>query len=189
MFIQTEETPNPNTLKFLPGRPVFLEDFKGYPTSYLKNDDLSVSPLAESLLLIPHIDSIFLGHDFISITKDDTADWYVLKPHLLGTIMEHFINEIPTIKTSQYSIESKNFENLDDVSKKIMEIIDSRVRPAVAQDGGDIVFHSFKEGVVYLEMKGACSGCPSSTQTLKSGIESMLKFYVPEVQDVQQITD
>jgi Fe-S cluster biogenesis protein NfuA len=189
MFIQTEETPNPNTIKFMPGRSVFLEDFKGYPTSFSKTDDLSVSPLAESLLLIPHIEAVFLGHDFISITKDEAADWYLLKPHLLGTIMEHFINEIPTIKTGQHQVKDQNFDDLDDVSKKIMDIIDTRVRPAVAQDGGDILFHSFKEGVVYLEMKGACSGCPSSTQTLKAGIESMLKFYVPEVQDVQQITD
>lgn len=189
MFIQTEETPNPNTIKFMPGHQVFLEDYKGYPTSYLKHDDLTASPLAQSLLLIPDIEAVFLGHDFISITKCETADWYLLKPHLLGTIMEHFINEIPTIKTSHPHKTDESFNNIDDVSKKIMEIIDMRVRPAVAQDGGDIVFHSFKEGVVYLEMKGACSGCPSSTQTLKSGIESMLKFYVPEVQDVQQITD
>jgi Fe-S cluster biogenesis protein NfuA len=189
MFIQTEETPNPNTIKFMPGRSVFLEDYKGYSNSYLKNDDLTVSPLAQSLLLIPHIEAVFFGHDFISITKDEGADWYLLKPHLLGTIMEHFINEIPTIKRGHQHTAAENFDNLDDLSKKIMEIIDTRVRPSVAQDGGDIVFHSFKEGVVYLEMKGACSGCPSSTQTLKSGIENMLKFYVPEVQDVQQITD
>lgn len=188
MFIQTEQTPNPNTLKFIPGRDVFIKDYEGFPASYSKDDDVTICPLAESLLKIEGIVSVYLGKDFLSVNKQDNADWYVLKPHILGTIMEHYINNIPLIKTNM-TPQATNPVELDEISQKIVTIINERVRPAVAQDGGDIVFHSFTNGVVYLEMKGACSGCPSSTQTLKSGIENMLKFYVPEVEDVQQITN
>lgn len=188
MFIQTEETPNPNTLKFMPGRQVFIEDYRGYPASYSLNDNVSCCPIAKVLLEIDHVSSVFLGEDFISVTKEDDSDWYVLKPHILGTIMEFSLNDVPFILTN--SNEQKKEEctkDIDDVSKKIIEILETRVRPAVAQDGGDIVFDSFQNGVVYLQMKGACAGCPSSAETLKSGIENMLKFYVPEVEEVQQV--
>ena len=187
MFIQTEETPNPNTLKFIPGCDVYVDEYNGFPNTYLKNDNLDSSPLAKTLLLQDCVEGVFLGKDFISISKDESSDWAVLKPHILGAIMEHFVNNKPVILVDGSKQEDVNIEDLDEVSKKIVEIINERVRPAVAQDGGDILFRSFEDGIVYLEMKGACSGCPSSTQTLKSGIENMLKFYVPEVKDVQQV--
>ncbi|MDP2193319.1 MAG: NifU family protein [Alphaproteobacteria bacterium] len=192
MFIQTLETPNPNTLKFVPNRPVYTEAMQGASQTYTVDDDLSLSPFAKKVLHIEGVEKIFFGNDFIAVTKQDDADWFMLKPHLLGTMMEHFVNDLPVIDISKISgqhqqVPSEN--TLDELSQKIMGLIDTRIRPAVAQDGGDIVFDSFIDGIVYVKMKGACSGCPSSTLTLKRGIENMLKFYVPEVQEVQHVED
>lgn len=188
MFIQTIETPNPNTLKFVPGRPVFTEHMKGHPETFTKDADLSISPFSKKLLLIEGVEKVFFGEDFIALTKNEKFDWYMLKPHILGTIMENFVNDLPVINVREAK---KNDEekNLDPVSEKIIELLETRIRPAVAQDGGDIVFDSFIDGIVYVKMKGACSGCPSSAITLKTGIENMLKFYVPAVQEVQQVED
>lgn len=186
MFIQTEETPNPNTLKFIPGRDVFTAEYNGFPASYSKDDDLTVSPFAKKLLSTQGVTSVFYGADFITITKDQECEWYILKPHILGTIMEHFINHFPLILKEGQPQKAKEYDSL---SEKIIEILDTRVRPAVAQDGGDIVFESFEDGIVYLKMKGSCAGCPSSSATLKGGIENMLKFYIPEVKEVRQSED
>ncbi len=188
MFIQTLETPNPNTLKFVPGRPVFTEQMKGHPETFTRDADLSISPFSKKLLFIEGIEKVFFGPDFIALTKNDHADWYMLKPHVLGTIMENFVNDLPVI-TVNGAKKNDVAENLDPISEKIVDLLETRIRPAVAQDGGDIVFDSFIDGVVYVKMKGACSGCPSSAITLKKGIENMLKFYVPEVREVQQVED
>lgn len=185
MFIQTQETPNPESLKFIPGRTVMGDND---PISFDANDSCENSPFAKRLLSANGVESVFFGADFITITKDQEKDWFVVKPHILGIIMEHFVNDLPIIMNYNKVLDLTE-KSTDPVFKQIQEIIDTRVRPAVANDGGDIVLHSFVDGIVYLKMKGACSGCPSSTVTLKSGIESMLKFYIPEVIEVQQIND
>jgi Fe-S cluster biogenesis protein NfuA len=185
MFIQTQETPNPQSLMFIPGRVVLGEMD---PISIESLADASVSPLAQRLFAVDGVDAVFLGNDFITVTKNTQCDWYVLKPHVLGVILEHFVNNYPLIIQSEQAAPSQDRSD-DPIFAQIQEIIDTRVRPAVANDGGDIVLHSFIDGIVYLKMKGACAGCPSSTVTLKSGIENMLKFYVPEVLEVQQIHD
>jgi Fe-S cluster biogenesis protein NfuA len=181
MFIQTEETPNPATLKFLPGRVVMdrgTADFDGA-------DKATRSPLAESLFRIDGVARIFLGSDFITVTKTDAKDWPVLKPQILGLIMEHFSSNRPVI-LSDDSAQAAEGED-DEIVAQIKELLETRVRPAVAQDGGDIIFHAFEDGVVYLHMQGSCSGCPSSTATLKMGIENMLRHYVPEVVEVRPV--
>ncbi len=185
MFIQTEETPNPQTLKFIPENPVLTEDLGVKSLEFKRNQDASASPLAKRLLLVEGIEGVFFSVDYVSITKQESFDWYVLKPVILGLLMEHFINGLPiyTGNTEEAVDES------DPLIKQIREIIDTRVRPSVAMDGGDITFESFKDGIVYLKLRGACSGCPSSTETLKSGIENMLKYYVPEVQEVCQYAE
>lgn len=190
MFIQVQETPNPLSLMFLPGQIVMGDND---PISFEKTDTCSESSFARRLLDIQGVDAVFLGRDFITVTKVESFDWYVLKPHILGAVMEQFVNKLPIIDAAIMP-KAKNLGDgtadgiiEDAVISQIKEIIDTRVRPAVANDGGDILFHSFEDGVVYLEMKGACAGCPSSTMTLKSGIENMLKFYVPEVEEVRQI--
>lgn len=181
MFIQTEETPNPATMKFLPSREVMgdrtldITDAKA----------ASTSPLAEALFHIVGVKGVFLGRDFITITKDDSKDWPVLKPAILTTIMDHFTNNRP-ILSGEIEVSATSDSNDTDVVKQIRELIEMKVRPAVAQDGGDIVFENFEDGVVYLKLKGSCSGCPSSTLTLKAGIENMLKHYIPEVREVRQ---
>jgi Fe-S cluster biogenesis protein NfuA len=184
MFIQTEETPNPLTLKFIPGSEV-LEN----GTAQYKNaEEAKASPLAEQLFLIGGVEGVFLGSDFISVTKSEATDWDIVKTEILTTIMEHYVAGKPIIHDKNTATnQSTVCEDDDDVVKQIKEIIDTRVRPAVAQDGGDIIFHGFNEGIVQLEMHGACSGCPSSTVTLKSGIENLLKHYVPEVESVEQV--
>jgi len=186
MFIQTEQTPNPQTLKFLPGRVVMKEG-----TAFYKNsEEVSDSPFAKRLFNVDGVDGVFFGSDFITITKSDKLDWQVMKPILLGAIMDHFNSDEDTIVLSKINQESKNKEdnkNDSDVVKQIKELLDTRVRPAVAMDGGDIVYDSFEDGIVYLHMQGACSGCPSSTATLKMGIENMLKHYVPEVIEVRPV--
>lgn len=187
MFIQTETTPNPNTLKFLPGQEVL-----GARTAFFTDrENAAQSPLASALFVLPDIRAIFYGSDFITVTKTEVASWEILKPQILTTMMEHYQSGNPLMldeapKTSDKAAETYS-EDQQEIVDQIKELLETRVRPAVAQDGGDIIFHSFKEGIVYLEMHGACSGCPSSTATLKSGIENMLKHYVPEVMAVEPV--
>jgi Fe-S cluster biogenesis protein NfuA len=180
VFIQTEETPNPETLKFIPGRVVMIEG----TASYGKGDACTNSIFAQRLLEIEGVEGVFLGADFISITKNADKDWYLLKPLILGIIMEHFVAGLPVISENS-SAKVSHYDDNDPLIKQIIELLDTRVRPAVAQDGGDITFHSFENGIVYLTLQGACSGCPSSTATLKSGIENMLKYYIPEIMEVR----
>ncbi|MAJ62681.1 MAG: NifU family protein [Alphaproteobacteria bacterium] len=186
MFIETEETPNPATIKFLPGRDVMG---RNGTADFRDAEAASNSPLASRLLDVNGIDGVFLGHDFVSVSKADDADWFQLKPLVLGAIMEHFSSGQPVMLEEQAAGDTKPEAAHDDdeVSGQIRELIETRVRPAVAQDGGDIVFERFEDGVVYLHMRGACAGCPSSTMTLKHGIENMLRHYIPEVEEVQPI--
>ncbi|MEM7441944.1 MAG: NifU family protein [Pseudomonadota bacterium] len=181
MFIQTEQTPNPATLKFLPGRDVLGSGSAYFPTP----EDADVSPLAQRLFEIDGVDGVFFGADFLTITKDEDRDWYLLKPSILGVIMEHFTSGRPVMAVAAGTAASTASEDDDEVVAQIKELIDTRVRPAVAQDGGDIVFEGFDAGVVYLHLQGACAGCPSSTLTLKAGIENMLRHYIPEVVEVR----
>lgn len=182
MFIQTEQTPNPATLKFLPGRDVMGTGTADFPTA----ETARRSPLAERLFGIEGVAGIFFGSDFITVTKTADKDWHLMKPAILGAIMEHFTAGKPIIVDTPAPSAAEGADE-DEVVTQIKELIDTRVRPAVAQDGGDIVFDSFTDGVVYLHMQGSCSGCPSSTATLKSGIENMLKHYIPEVQEVRAV--
>lgn len=187
MFIQTEETPNPQTLKFLPGQTVLEQGTRFYTSSAMAEE----SPLAMALFQISGVNAVFLGSDFITVTKDASFDWALLKPDLLTTIMDFFMAGHPVIHEAKAPAADAQAGQEDgeqsEVVKEIKELIDMRVRPAVAMDGGDIVFHSYDEGTVYLEMHGSCSGCPSSTLTLKQGIENMLKHYVPEVHTVEPV--
>lgn len=182
MFIQTEQTPNPATLKFLPGREVMAAGTADFPNA----DAARRSPLAERLFGIDGVTGIFFGTDFITVTKDGDKDWHLMKPAILGAIMEHFTAGKPIMLEGAPAAAEATGED-SEVVTQIKELIDTRVRPAVAQDGGDIVFDSFEDGIVYLHMQGSCSGCPSSTATLKSGIENMLKHYIPEVQEVRAV--
>jgi len=180
LFIQTEQTPNPSTLKFLPGRVVMDKgtmDFAGVDAAHS-------SPLAKRLFAVEGVERVFFGADFVTVTKAGDKDWQVLKPSILGGIMEHYTSGEPVIAGDAQAPEGAAADD-DEVVAQIKELLDTRVRPAVAQDGGDIVFQDFRDGVVYLHMQGSCSGCPSSTATLKMGIENLLKHYVPEVVEVQ----
>jgi Fe-S cluster biogenesis protein NfuA len=184
MFIQTEPTPNPATLKFLPGRTVLATG-----TLDMRNPESAArSPLAESLFAIQGVSGVFLGSDFISVTKT-AGEWQQLKPAVLGAIMEHFMSGAPIVRTGDGAVASENDEFFAEEDSEtvatIKELIESRVRPAVANDGGDITFRGFKEGIVYLDMKGACSGCPSSTATLRHGIQNLLRHYLPDVLEVR----
>lgn len=187
MFIQTETTPNPATLKFLPGRPVMTEG-----TLEMRDARAAeASPLARALFSIDGVAGVFFGADFVSVTKSEADDWQHLKPAILGAVMEHFMTGAPLLEgaAAQGRGAADEFfapEDADTVSA-IKELIETRVRPAVAGDGGDIVFRGFEKGVVYLQMKGACSGCPSSTATLKHGIQNLLRHFLPDVQSVEQI--
>lgn len=183
MFIQTESTPNPATLKFLPDA-VVLENGSA---DYVSADAAAVSPLAGRLFQVAGVKGVFLGHDFISVTKDGAYEWSTLKPQVLAAIMEHMTSGKPAVLDAGAPASALSQEDLDDISAQIMELIDTRVRPAVAMDGGDIIFDRFEDGIVYLHLRGACSGCPSSSATLKSGIENMLKHYVPEVVEVRAV--
>ena len=185
MFIQTEPTPNPATLKFLPGRTVL-------PHGTLDMRDKTAaaqSPLAERLFEIDGIGGVFFSSDFIAVTKSD-GEWQQLKPAILGAIMEHFMSGVPVLRSEDAATAGADEffapEDSETVAT-IKELIETRVRPAVANDGGDITFKGFKEGIVYLHMKGACSGCPSSTATLRHGIQNLLKHYVPEVVEVRPV--
>jgi NFU1 iron-sulfur cluster scaffold homolog, mitochondrial len=190
MFIQTQSTPNPETLKFLPGRDVS----PGSPYEFTTPEEASASPLAGALFAISGVRSVFLGDDFVSITKDAASDWAPLKPQALAAIMDHFVAGGPLMLDAQpVSHEAAGEEDVvyegetAEIVAEIKELIATRVRPAVAQDGGDIVFKRFDvdTGIVHLTMHGACSGCPSSTATLKQGVENLLRHYVPEVTAVE----
>jgi Fe-S cluster biogenesis protein NfuA len=185
MFIQTEATPNPATLKFLPGRAVLSTG----TLDMANKDAASQSPLAERLFEIPNVGGVFFGADFISITKSD-GDWQQIKPAVLGAIMEHFMSGAPLLANGSEPAPA-NDEFFDDADAEtvaiIKDLIETRVRPAVAGDGGDITFKGYKEGVVFLTMKGACSGCPSSTATLQHGIQNLLRHFVPEVTEVRPV--
>ncbi|SDU46403.1 NifU family protein [Stappia sp. ES.058] len=182
MFIQTEATPNPATLKFLPGRIVLSQG----TMDFRKSEDAGASPLAEKLFEVEGVEGIFFGHDFISVTKGD-SEWQHIKPAVLGAIMEHFMSGAPVTRDEMgEESDEEFFEEGDETTVgTIKELIETRVRPAVAQDGGDITFRGFRDGVVYLSMRGACSGCPSSTATLKHGIQNLLRHFVPEVEEVR----
>ncbi|MBT4041907.1 MAG: NifU family protein [Rhodospirillaceae bacterium] len=190
MFIQTEPTPNPETLKFLPGLAVLPSG----TFDYRSLSEAGASPLAQSLFAIDGVSGVFLGHDFISVSKG-AVEWFHLKPLILGAIMEHFTQGLPVIVEALLPSRAETGDEagapLDgadgDVVAQITELLETRVRPVVAQDGGDIVFHRFEEGIVFLHMRGACAGCPSSTLTLKNGIERMLQHFVPEVTEVRAI--
>ncbi|HVH84041.1 MAG TPA: NifU family protein [Steroidobacteraceae bacterium] len=182
MFIQTEHTPNPATLKFLPGRQVMASGTANFPSP----ETADRSPLAERLFQIDGVTGVFLGADFITVAKADDREWHLLKPAILGVIMEHFVAGRPVILAADAPpSETEGAE--DEIVVQIKELLDTRVRPAIAQDGGDIIFHDYQDGVVYLHMQGSCSGCPSSTATLKAGIENMLRHYLPEIVEVRAV--
>jgi Fe-S cluster biogenesis protein NfuA len=182
MFIQTEQTPNPATLKFLPGLGVMPSG----TANFTSKEATSRSPLAERLFSLPEVNGVFLGGDFITVTKTDDSDWFQVKPAVLAAIMEHFTTGQPVI-TGAADEPAANEAEDDEVVSAIKELLETRVRPAVAQDGGDIIFEEFADGIVYLHMQGSCSGCPSSTATLKAGIENMLRHYIPEVLEVRAV--
>ena len=181
MFIQTEGTPNPATLKFIPGCDVMGRA----GTANFTSAEMAIrSPLAVRLFETDGVDGVFLGGDFVTVTKTDEKEWETLKPMILGAIMEHFTAGNAVIESG---VDDDDDDAADgSIEAQIIELLDTRVRPAVAQDGGDIVFQSFESGIVYLRMQGACSGCPSSTMTLKHGIENMLKHYIPEILEVRE---
>lgn len=188
MFIQTEQTPNPASLKFLPGRAVVPAGGVQFETA----GDAKASPLAARLFAVAGVTAVYLGSDFITVTKGSDRPWPVLKPEILGAIMDHYTSGEATLSADGPSgaagpQSGQADPDDDDVVAQIKDLIETRVRPAVAQDGGDIVFQGFESGIVYLRMRGACAGCPSSTATLKMGIENMLKHYVPEVTAVEAV--
>lgn len=184
MFIQTEATPNPSTLKFIPGKPVLADG----TADFRRKSDAGPSPLATRLFEIDGVEGVFLGSDFISVTKGG-AEWQHLKPMILGAIMEHYLSGATVVDVDGANDDEEgNFDPADqDVVATIKDLLETRVRPAVAQDGGDITFSGFRDGVVYLHMRGACSGCPSSTATLRHGIENLLRHFCPEVQEVRAV--
>jgi Fe-S cluster biogenesis protein NfuA len=181
MFIQTEQTPNPATLKFIPGREVMTSGTADFRDSA----EAETSPLARRLFAVDGVEGVMLGGDFVSITKSPSTEWHHLKPALLGAIMEHFTSGEPVVSGVEDEVLADPADG--ELVATIRELLDTRVRPAVAQDGGDITFHGFQNGIVYLRMKGACAGCPSSVATLKHGIENMLRHFVPEVSEVRAV--
>ena len=183
MFIQTESTPNPATLKFLPGQAVLDLGTADFPSL----EAAQKSPLAKRIFATGQVTGVFLGTDFVTVTKAEAAEWQHIKPAILGAIMEHYQSGAPVIEGEQAAAHVATDGPDGEIINQIKELLDTRVRPAVAQDGGDITFHGFDRGIVYLHMKGACAGCPSSTLTLKQGIENMLRHYVPEVNRVEQV--
>jgi len=187
MFIQTESTPNPATLKFLPGRDVLGQGIADFPT----RESAAKSPLAQRLFEIDGVSGVMFGSDFVTVTKSG-SDWAQLKPMILGAIMEHFTQGLPVIEGEVPSTAAREeYDAADEeIVVQIKELLDTRIRPAVAQDGGDIVFRGFegKSGTVFLNLRGACAGCPSSTATLKNGIENMLRHYIPEVNTVEAVS-
>ncbi len=186
MYIQTEITPNPATLKFLPGEKVLEEG----NADFTSPDKAKKSPLAKRIFEIDGVDAVFLGADFITVTKGQDHDWEHLKPGVLGSIMDHYQSGEPVMQQNAGGVSHAKHDGPNgDIVEKITELLDTRIRPAVAQDGGDITFHTFEDGIVYLHMQGACAGCPSSTMTLKMGIENLLRHYIPEVTEVRPISE
>lgn len=186
MFIQTEPTPNPATLKFIPGKSVLGDG----TADFRAKTDAETSPLAQRLFDVDGVRAVFLGSDFISVTKGEGDEWQHMKPAVLGAIMEHYLSGAPVISGAEADAVAaeEHYDPADEETvKTIKELLDTRVRPAVANDGGDIVFHGFKDGVVLLHMRGACAGCPSSTATLRHGIENLLKHFCPDVQEVRPV--
>ena len=187
MFIQTESTPNPATLKFLPGQSVLDAGTADFPTEAAA----ARSPLARRIFGVGGVTGVFFGTDFVTVTKADEVRWEHVKPAILGAIMEHFQSGAPAVEGAAAEAASAGHAEHSGpdaaIVSQIKELLDTRVRPAVAQDGGDITFHGFDRGVVYLHMKGACAGCPSSALTLKMGIENLLRHYIPEVTEVRQV--
>ena len=193
MYIETETTPNPATLKFLPGRQVMLAGTR----EFTNPEAATASPLAEALFDLGEVTGVFLGQDFVSVTAAPGADWPSLKPQVISILLDHFVSGAPLFSggdAAGFSVPAEEDDFFDgvaddpahaDIIAQIKELIETRVRPAVANDGGDIVYRGFRDGVVYLTMQGACSGCPSSSATLKQGIEGLLKHYVPEVTEVR----
>ena len=191
MLIQTETTPNPSTLKFLPGERVMEAGTRDFATP----EEAEASPLAAALFSLGDVEGVFFGRDFISVTAGPGAEWRELKPQVLGVLLDHFSSGAPLFRAASaggIAVPAADEAYDDDpadaeIVAQIRELIETRVRPAVAQDGGDIVYRGFRDGTVYLAMQGACSGCPSSTMTLKQGIEGLLKHYVPEVEAVEAV--
>ncbi len=186
MFIQTESTPNPATLKFLPGQTVLETGTADFPAP----ETADASPLATRVFSVEGVTGVFLGNDFVTVTKAEGVEWDHVKPAILGAIMEHFQSGQPVMSGQPGEATSGHAEHTGpdgEIVVQIKELLDTRVRPAVAQDGGDITFHGFERGVVYLHMQGACAGCPSSTLTLKMGIENLLRHYIPEVVEVRPV--
>ena len=187
MFIQTEATPNPATLKFLPGEVVAQEG----PVDFAQAADADGrSPLAEKLFAVPGVEGVFFGYDFVTVTKSDDLEWHHMKPAVLGVIMEHFMSGAPVMAQGEQAVDlPEGFveEGSEEIVSTIKELLETRVRPAVAQDGGDITFHGYKDGHVFLRMRGACAGCPSSTATLQHGIQNLLRHFIPEVQTVEAV--
>ena len=190
MFIETETTPNPATLKFLPGEQVMVAGTR----EFTSEEDAAASPLAEALFTLGDVSSVFFGRDFISVTAGEGVDWSALKPQVVSLLLDHFVSGAPLFAGGGNGIAVPAADDDDDIGsdpadadivEQIKDLIETRVRPAVANDGGDIVYRGFREGVVYLTLQGACSGCPSSSATLKQGIEGLLKHYVPEVTEVR----
>lgn len=198
MFIQTEDTPNPNTMKFLPSRAVVPA-----PIEFEKIEDATDSPLALALFAVTGVARVFLGTDFISVTRESDHEWPELRPSILAAIMEHFMSDRPVMSeeaeesvgtcgsacscSSAPTCAPEDNCGQEDVVKQICELLDTRIRPAVAQDGGDVAFERYEDGIVYLRLKGACAGCPSATATLKFGIENMLKHFIPEIKEVRRV--
>jgi Fe-S cluster biogenesis protein NfuA len=182
MFIQTESTPNPATLKFLPGQTVLDMGTADFPNA----DAAAPSPLARRIFGVDGVTGVFLGTDFVTVTKADGIHWDHIKPAILGAVMDHYQSGQAVMEGAQ-TAHAEGAPADEGVVRQIKELLDTRVRPAVAQDGGDITFHGFDRGVVYLHMKGACAGCPSSTLTLKMGIENLLRHYIPEVTEVRPV--
>ena len=183
MFIQTETTPNPNAVKFIPGNDVSPTQSFDFRTP---EEAMAISPLGKMLFEIGDVTGVYLGGNFISVTKDDSADWAMIKPRVLAAIMDHAMSGMPVVDEKALADKQAAVQS-DPVVAQIIEILDDRIRPAVANDGGDIVFDRFEDGVLYLHMRGACAGCPSAAMTLKDGIENMMKHFVPDVQEVRQV--
>lgn len=185
MFIQTQETPNPDSLKFLPGVDVLGKGTMDFPTQ----KTALCSPLAKLLFRIDGVRSVFFGGDFITISKQEDADWALLKPELFAVIMDFFTTGLPIITDVKPNTDTEIHDDDDETVQMIKELLDTRIRPTVHEDGGDIIFMGYVDGIVKLKMQGSCSSCPSSIVTLKNGVQNMLQFYIPEVQGVEQVTE
>jgi Fe-S cluster biogenesis protein NfuA len=185
MFIQTEETPNPNALKFMPGREISPLE----PMFFANKEEANISGLAVKLFDVDSVTAVFFGDNFITITKNETLEWSAIKPYVLMIIMDHFTAGFDVFRHNNEEKATEPHSKLSQIEREIVELLDSKVRPSVAMDGGDIMFVGFKDGIVQLKLRGACAGCPSSSITLKQGVESMLKHYIPEVIGIEEVLD